>query len=74
MDSIMEARLQIIIFLLFIHYLETLLLGPLQIGIGVSIHDKNVTNNFHPLLPEATYEKLSLLLRVLQNLWWIFVW
>ena len=51
MASLPEARLQILTFLLFFCYLKTLLRGPLQVGNGVSIHDMNVMNNFHTLLP-----------------------
>ena len=39
MASLLEALLQILPFVLFFRYLETLLLGPLQVGGGISIHE-----------------------------------
>ena len=62
MMSLHEARLQILIFSLFLRYLETLLRVPLQVGGSISIHNMHVVNNTHPLMPEVPYEKFYFIL------------
>ena len=50
MVEFMEARLQILHFILFLCHLDALLRGPMELGGGVSIHDTYVINNVHPIL------------------------
>ena len=52
-DSLLEARLQILMIIFFFRYLETLLQGPLQAGKGISIHNTHIINTVCNLLSDV---------------------
>ena len=62
MDLILEAHLQIIINFIFIFYLDTFILIPIQLEGGISIQDTHVVNIVGSLLPVFLDENISVLM------------
>ena len=71
MATLLEAYLQILNFLLFLHHMEALLQGLLEVGGGISIHNTHVMNYYCPLLIEFLDDKLSLLFKIIWYQQWI---
>ena len=71
MTAFLEACLLIFTFLLFLHHLESLLWGPLGVGLCVSIQNTHIINAIHTLLPEFLDKKVSFLFLILSDHRWI---
>ena len=61
--ALLNAYLQVHPLLPSPRLLQTLLWLFHRVGLGVSVHNRHVVNTFRPVLPEVTYQKVSLLFR-----------
>ena len=66
---LLEARLHIILLLLWL--MKTLIRWLFPVREGIGVYDTHVVNNIRPSLSDVTDEKVYLLLRVFCSLWWI---
>ena len=65
MATLLEASLQVHLFIALLRLLQTFLWGPPPIGLCISVHDTHVVNTVSPVGPEVPDQKVSLLFRVL---------
>ena len=63
MATLLEASLQVHLFLALLRLLQTFLWGPPPIGLCISVHDTHVVNTVGPVGPEVPDQKVSLLFR-----------
>ena len=63
--TLLEASLQVHLFLALLRLLQTFLWGPPPVGLCISVHDTHVVNTVGPIGPEVPDQKISLLFRIL---------
>ena len=70
---LLGSRLQVLMLIFLLRYLETFLHILLQLGGDVSVHGVHVVNTAHTLLPEVSVDKVALLLQIIKSLLWVYL-